>query len=126
MPVESKKKIVAVSHATALPDTGPSEDTDLVAYERNTKKMTSMFKSQSFNHQHFHRLMKLTYQLHRLNINSSSMTVSAIKEEYPYFGNAKWVMKICVYFCTHTYKECNWKAKIYIMLLHMIVFYNIC
>ena len=65
--------------------------------------MTSMFKSQSFNHQHFHRLMKLTYQLRRLSINNSSMTVSAIKEEYPYFGNAKWVMKICVYFCTHTY-----------------------
>ena len=94
MPVESKKKIVAVSHAAALPDIHPSEDTDLVAYERNTKKMISLFNSQFYNHQYFHRLLKLTYELRRLNINSSSMTMSAVKEEYPYFGNAKWVMKI--------------------------------
>ena len=95
----SKKKLVTISHAL-IPATDFSEDMDIVAYERNNKSMLTLYNSRSFNPNEFHKLLKLTYKIRRSKVNSSSLTISAIKEEYPYFANAKWVSLICISIAT--------------------------
>ena len=43
---------------------------------------------------HMFKLLKMTHDARRSKINDSALSRVAIKIEYPFFGNNKWVSKI--------------------------------
>lgn len=76
----------------------------MVAYERNNKTLISLYQTQPFNHSHFVKLFKVTYEVRRTKIRSCSLATTALKNEFPYFACEKWVsykikLSTCLYVC---------------------------
>ena len=86
------KKLVTASFASAV---DPTSVNDMTAYERNTTVMLQLYERKSdSDYSHMIKLMKMTHEIRRSNINNSTSSAVTIKEEYPFFGHEKWVCNI--------------------------------
>ena len=47
------------------------------------------------------KLLKMTHNIRRGKINSSTLSTVAIKDEFPFFDHRKWVCKVHVYDIIH-------------------------
>lgn len=93
--LSSWKKLVTASLASAI---APTSGTDITAYERNVAVMIQLYEKQSSSdYTHMMKLLKITHEMRRSKINTSTSSALAIKEKYPFFGHIKWVCR-CVCF----------------------------
>ena len=83
--------MVTATYASTI---DPTSVNDMTAYERNVTVMQQLYAAKSGSESHMLKLLKITHDIRRSKINSSALSAVAIKEEYPFFENKKWVCKI--------------------------------
>ena len=71
----------------------PTSVNDMTAYERNVTVMQQLHAAKLGSESHMLKLLKIIHDV-RSKINNSALSAVAIKGEYPFFGNKKWVCKI--------------------------------
>ena len=86
----------------ASPQMVSGSNNDPTAYERNVAVMIQIYEKKSkSDYCHMTKLLKMTHNIRRDNINTSILSAVAIKEEYPFFGHSKWVCEfVKVHFMT--------------------------
>ena len=96
-----KKKLVMEAHASPVAqhcDEGScasaslTGEDDLMAYERNHKALVEEHKSHRPKHSMIYKLLQLTHKIRRERITTSILSTTALREEYPFFSNKKWVI----------------------------------
>ena len=94
---DPKAKVVSSSLATPVVvnpidvSVGPDPDSDMVAYERNTKVLLDEYANHPSNHSHILKLLEVTHLIRREKIQTSQLSIAQLQKEYPYFQNGKWV-----------------------------------
>ena len=70
---------------------GPDPDSDMVAYERNTKVLLDEYANHPSNYSHILKLLEVTHLIRREKIQTSQLSIAQLQKENPYFQNGIWV-----------------------------------
>ena len=87
------KKLVSMSLAD--PPMASASNNDPTAYERNVAVMIQIYgKKSKSDDSHMMKLLKMTHNIRRDKINTSTLFAVAIKEDYPFLGTENGYVKV--------------------------------